>query len=888
MIRSTQNLIFDTNANWVTYNPILLPNVIAVSSDTGGMKIGNGQDHWADINFTSGSYIGPIPVESGTPLTNEIPRCNGTQWVYTLQGFSDTETNIATNTTVYPSFTTIVELDDSTNIPTGRIKFGDGTTGLNNLPWSGGIHVYNEFSTGVEGESIVYKSGEWVPEQFWSFADFASPSPLNTDQYLRADLTWATPDVATTPSSVTNNGIVIWDGTDGKRLKDSAILITDIPSATGTPSNTYQIDNDANGPKLKHVSGELQFRDSTDTVYAPIQCSIIESEVATVTDKIVLNTHEIEDIGGYLTIDGAKIFTEATDGDSSGLNANYLQGFPAAYFEPATGNKAASYITCVTGGSILPPTYYTVQDYINIQGAGIISGGTITSNGDGSVTVAAGTGLIKTTSSLYTNTVFCEWATNATVSLTDNATNYIYLDYSTGIIVSTVNRNDLNLDLDITFGRVYRSGTAVYVINSGSKAYCITSRTHERLIKTDGGLSRASGGIISATGTRNIASSAGEFYIGLNQFTTAAKDTSVSDTFTYWYRNGTGGWTSVASQTQINNTQYDDGDGTLGTLNNNQYGVHFVYIDYDGNLHVLYGQGSYTLTNAENATIPSSIPPLLSNFAVLSAKIIILKSATAFTSITSAYTTAFPIGSPSNHNDLGGLQGGTTDQYYHLTAAEQAQVSASKFTQFAVGDSTNYLEVATTGTTTLHGSARTWEDLRVEPTARVSGTNTPSFEQWFTNGSASKGVYLYSFDDAVVASEKELHFTMQMPHNWARTAIHLHLHWIPYAAGSSQTVRWGLEYTWADVGSVFGNTTIIYVSTNEQGDTSLVQNKHYLSEFASISPSTSQDDVSSIMIGRLFRNSSNAADTFTNKAGLLYIDAHYEVDGFGSDTEYTK
>ncbi len=48
------------------------------------------------------------------------------------------------------------------------------------------------------------------------------------------------------------------------------------------------------------------------------------------------------------------------------------------------------------------------------------------------------------------------------------------------------------------------------------------------------------------------------------------------------------------------------------------------------------------------------------------------------------------------------------------------------------------------------------------------------------------------------------------------------------------------------------------------------------------------DGLSSILIGRLFRNSSAAGDTYTDKVGLLYIDAHYQINSLGSTDEYTK
>jgi hypothetical protein len=126
-------------------------------------------------------------------------------------------------------------------------------------------------------------------------------------------------------------------------------------------------------------------------------------------------------------------------------------------------------------------------------------------------------------------------------------------------------------------------------------------------------------------------------------------------------------WVKVASQTQINNTQYNDIATGLATLSNNRYGVHWVYLDNDGqDLHVLYGQGDYTLQQATDAQPPATIPPLIANYSHLVGKIEILKNAATMTPL-SPFLTPFIGAIASAHNDLSGIQGGTTDEYYHMT-----------------------------------------------------------------------------------------------------------------------------------------------------------------------------------------------------------------------------
>jgi hypothetical protein len=207
-----------------------------------------------------------------------------------------------------------------------------------------------------------------------------------------------------------------------------------------------------------------------------------------------------------------------------------------------------------------------------------------------------------------------------------------------------------------------------------------------------------------------------------------------------------------------------------------------------------------------------------------------------------------------------------------------------------IGDGdTNYTQWDKTGHQTMVGTAQPWDDLRVEPVARTTGVNAPTFEKWYDDsGGTSRGVYLYSFDNAIESSQKEIFFTMQLPHSWNQDDVDIHVHWVAESTASDSKVRWGLEYAWAEIGAVFGDTVIVYADTDTESATGTTANEHKVTPFAAISPTTDQDGISSVLIGRLFRNSAADEDTYTGKAGLLYIDAHYQLNSIGSNDEYTK
>ncbi len=230
-----------------------------------------------------------------------------------------------------------------------------------------------------------------------------------------------------------------------------------------------------------------------------------------------------------------------------------------------------------------------------------------------------------------------------------------------------------------------------------------------------------------------------------------------------------------------------------------------------------------------------------------------------------------------------------TNKYFDFTKNIVDLVNTSTRSATArFGGETDYTSFEADGTLKFNGAATVWDDLRLEPTVRGSGANNPSFTKWIDNGAGSIGIFLYEFTDVATGSQKEVYFTTQMPHGWKGTAIYPHVHWLPDAAGASQRPVWGLEYSWAEIGATFGNSAIVYTTSLFPNDTNLIDDKHYISSFNAITPSASQDGLSSILICRLFRFSGDASDTFTGSCGLLYIDLHYEIDTIGSRSEFSK
>lgn len=330
-------------------------------------------------------------------------------------------------------------------------------------------------------------------------------------------------------------------------------------------------------------------------------------------------------------------------------------------------------------------TYDSMQDYINqTNSAGYISGGDFSDNGDGSITVSAGTGLIRTTNDSNGNLISFDWTEDTNVTVVADNNNYISIDYNAGnpqIISSTTNTSNGNTIFNL--GLVFREGAELHFFKAGQTINDATVKILQRFNAT-GMITKTSGGVVSEIGTRNLAVTGAVLFSGITKFTTSAIDTSVSDTFEYYYTDGAGGWQYISdSATQINNTQYDNG-GTLTNLTPNRYRTDFVYLSNDGDLLVLMGTNNSSLTDAQNVEIPTSLPPHIANFSTLIAKVIVQKNGTNLTEVDNVSATVLSSSGTIIHNETTQIQGGTTDEYYHLTSEQLADVNKIDTNRFEI------------------------------------------------------------------------------------------------------------------------------------------------------------------------------------------------------------
>jgi len=301
--------------------------------------------------------------------------------------------------------------------------------------------------------------------------------------------------------------------------------------------------------------------------------------------------------------------------------------------------------------------------------SGKVSGGTLTDNSDGSITISSGVGFIRRTDDDIGEIYSFNWS-ETTLILNDNSMNYVYVDYNSGapqVLVSTSIPTDHNTK--ILLGGAYRNGLDVHLVTSGQDIANFQTKIVFKDLDINGRFQRATGLIISEGSSRTIKITSGTIYAGQTKLTIPSFDSSGTDTFSSYYRDGSGGWIETNGLTQINNLYYDDGSGTLASLGNNRYGVYWIYRVIDGDVYMVYGRGNYLSSDADASQPPSDLPDELNEIGGLIGKIIIQKGDTSFTSIQSAFEVVFSPSLIIEHNDLSGIQGGTSDEYYHLSAS---------------------------------------------------------------------------------------------------------------------------------------------------------------------------------------------------------------------------
>jgi hypothetical protein len=135
----------------------------------------------------------------------------------------------------------------------------------------------------------------------------------------------------------------------------------------------------------------------------------------------------------------------------------------------------------------------------------------------------------------------------------------------------------------------------------------------------------------------------------------------------------------------------------------------------------------------------------------------------------------------------------------------------------------------------------------------------------------------------VAGNEKQHWFTVQMPHDWREgSTVYPHVHWNLEDTTDCNT-RWCWEYA---IDGDWPANTSAQCANCPSGAT--VSEDQVCDIFGS-GLSMAGKVLSTLILVRLYRNSSNAADTCDGKDAYLHTsDVHYRKDRPGSKALFTK
>jgi len=500
-------------------------------------------------------------------------------------------------------------------------------------------------------------------------------APTVTDTFLRwngSAFDWVANPLGTV-TSVNASG-----GTTGLTFSGGPITT----SGTLTLNGTLGVPNGGTGATI--LTGYVK---GNGTSAMTASSTIPNTDITGLGTMSVQNANSVAITGG--AIDGTAIGNttrstiKATTIDATGavtLPASTSSLIPL-HINPGTtpSSLTAGDVWFQTEGMFAHNNGYTHQLDFDTNMSGVLSMPTITITGSGSTFNASSVEAFLFSLPTFSGDFRKYTIPAATgLTLTDNTTNYLIVTYNGGNPVYSVTTNVAAINGSDVVGAalLYRQGTEVHY-QSVNWGLAPASRTNRRFIQTRR-YERGLGLTLGESTGRVITLSGGTIWYGVTEYTEPAVDSATDNAEFYYHVAGV--WTK-STVTTYNNTQYDNGTN-LVTLGGGKYAVNWVYRYIDGDslpkLAYVLGTGVYSLAQAQ-ASLPPTPPPVLTQMAILVGRIIVVKDGTTATQIDSAFTQAFSGSTVTDHNDLAGLQGGTTGEYYHLTSAEYIGTGTGNF-----------------------------------------------------------------------------------------------------------------------------------------------------------------------------------------------------------------
>jgi len=190
------------------------------------------------------------------------------------------------------------------------------------------------------------------------------------------------------------------------------------------------------------------------------------------------------------------------------------------------------------------------------------------------------------------------------------------------------------------------------------------------------------------------------------------------------------------------------------------------------------------------------------------------------------------------------------------------------------------------------GSNITSKDQDIRAVPQFPELEAPVYDDYLTSGlslgTGASAPNLTVFRDGLEQNAfagsgpvEEAFFNVHMLHGLkAGTDLTFHIHWSHIIGSPSGDVKWGIEYSVArgyEVGVYPASTTLTTVHTAG------AQYTHHITDDDDMTVTSGVEiEPDSVIICRVFRDSSDVEDTFANDAYLFQIDMHYQRGSVGT------
>jgi len=227
----------------------------------------------------------------------------------------------------------------------------------------------------------------------------------------------------------------------------------------------------------------------------------------------------------------------------------------------------------------------------------------------------------------------------------------------------------------------------------------------------------------------------------------------------------------------------------------------------------------------------------------------------------------------SSDDEKGKIVFSTNDGSDSDTPTDHLTIDAAGNTY--IGDrGSNYAEFKSDGELNLHGTARVYKDIQIGCSQMKKGVGSPPGEGLID------GFPTLDYDDS---SEEESFCAMFGPLDWAGSTdatIHLEF-FVDTAPAAAANVVWGVEYKSIPAGGTIDFSSGTTTDTDTVAiTTGTPANDKKLHESTGLTFSNLVQD--GVLLFRLFRDATNASDTYTGDARFLKAHVHYTSDKLGT------